>query len=81
MKLVKEAIAQLTSERDKLDLAIKALGHLNSFADANLGNDEKPVHCGKRGKRNLSPAARARIAAAQRARWARFHKEHGGKRA
>ncbi len=31
----------------------------------------KPAPGRPRGKRNLSPAARARIAAAQRARWAR----------
>ncbi len=57
-----DIIALLKAERDKaaqrvsaLDTAIKALSGLNST----------------RGRRTMSAAARARIAAAQRARWAR----------
>ena len=55
-------LEQLQQERAKLDRAIEALSGV-------VGN-----HSGKSGraKRILSPAARRRIAAAQRARWAKF---------
>ena len=55
-------LEQLKQERAKLDKAIEALSGVT-------GN-----HAGKpaRAKRILSPAARRRIAAAQRARWAKF---------
>jgi len=36
-----------------------------------------PKKAKKRGKRNLSPEARERIAAAQKARWAAFHAKKG----
>jgi hypothetical protein len=52
-------VAQLKVERAKLDKAIEAL---SSVAGKSGGS----------GKRRLSPAARERIAAAQRARWAKF---------
>jgi hypothetical protein len=53
-------VAQLKAERAKLDKAIEAL----SGGAAKSG--------GGGGTRKLSAAARARIAAAQRARWAKF---------
>jgi len=49
-------VAQLKKERDKLDRAIAAL--------SGVGRNG--------GRRKLSAAARERIAAAQRARWAKF---------
>ena len=52
-------VAQLKKERDKLDRAIAAL---SGFTRASGGG----------GRRRLSAAARERIAAAQRARWAKF---------
>jgi len=55
-------LAQLKQERDKLDRAIAALS----------GVVGAKAHSGGRGKRTLSVAARKRIAAAQRARWAKF---------
>jgi exonuclease VII small subunit len=51
-------VAQLKAERAKLDKAIEAL---SGVAGKSGG-----------GTRKLSAAARARIAAAQRARWAKF---------
>ena len=61
-----DIIAQLKAERDKaaqqvnaLDSAIRALSGLNSTGGS------------ARGRRTMSAAARARIAAAQRARWAK----------
>jgi len=64
-----DIIALLKAERDKsvrqvnaLDTAIKALSGLNSTGAT-------------RGRRTMSAAARARIAAAQRARWAKVRKQ------
>jgi hypothetical protein len=54
-------VAQLKAERAKLDKAIEAL---SGVAGKSSG--------GGPGTRRLSAAARARIAAAQRARWAKF---------
>lgn len=61
-------LEHLKQERAKLDKAIAALIGV-------VGN-----HSGKRGrvKRILSPAARKRIAAAQRARWAKFRGKKAG---
>src|SRR5437016_4228550 len=60
-----DIIGQLKAERDKaaqqlnaLDTAIRALSGLNSTG-------------GSRGPRRMSAAARAKIGAAQRARWAK----------
>ena len=53
-------VAQLKKERDKLDRAIAALSGITAGG------------AGRRGPRKLSAAARERIAAAQRARWAKF---------
>lgn len=52
----------LKQERAKLDKAIAALSGFAGGASKN----------GKPGKRTLSAAARRRIAAAQRARWAKI---------
>ena len=60
-------VAQLKAERAKLDKAIDAL---SSIAGKSSG--------GGGGKRRLSAAARARIAAAQRARWAKFKAKKAG---
>ena len=56
-----EVLQELQQERSRLDEAIRVIGQLVS------GN-----HTGaKRAKRTLSAAARERMAAAQRARWAK----------
>jgi hypothetical protein len=52
-------VTQLKQERDKLDRAIAALSGVGRSS-------------GGGGRRKLSAAARERIAAAQRARWAKF---------
>lgn len=56
-------VAQLKKERDKLDRAIAALSGIGG---------------GGRGPRRLSAAARERIAAAQRKRWAKFKAKKKG---
>jgi hypothetical protein len=58
-------VAQLKQERAKLDKAIEALSSVAGKSG------------GRRGTHRLSAAARARIAAAQRARWAKFKAKKG----
>jgi len=61
-------IATLKQERAHLDSAIKALESIRNRTTTK--SDYKAV-----GKRLLSPAARRRIASAQRKRWAAFRKQ------
>jgi len=70
MSKMNQVVHQLQSQRrraqqelEKLDLAIRALSSLDGRASAGLTIRRKP---------HFSPAARARIAAAQRARWAKI---------
>jgi hypothetical protein len=58
-------VAQLKAERAKLDKAIDALSGLAGKSNSSGG------------KRRLSAAARAKIAAAQRARWAKVKAKKG----
>ena len=58
-------LAQLKVERAKLDRAIAALRGVTGTSSGG-------------GRRKLSAAARARIAAAQRARWAKFKAKKKG---
>jgi hypothetical protein len=57
-------IKELIAQRDSLNEAIAALEGLTNGTSRN----------GSSRKRTLSASARARIAAAQRARWAKFRK-------
>jgi len=59
-------LAQLKAERAKLDKAIEALSGV-AGKSSGVGS----------GTRRLSAAARERIAAAQRARWAKFKAKKG----
>ena len=56
---LRAVVEQLKRERDKLDKAIEALSGITGTG-------------GGSGRRRLSLAARERIAAAQRARWAKY---------
>jgi hypothetical protein len=58
-------VAQLKAERAKLDRAIEALSRLTGKSS------------GGGGKRTLSEAARVRIVAAQRKRWAKVKAKKG----
>jgi len=69
---LKHVVQQLKSERDRLDKAIHALEGVSTPGRA--------VTAGKLHSRRLSASARARIAAAQRARWAK-HRESTAKSA
>lgn len=57
---LRAVVEQLKKERERLDKAIEALSGITG-----------KVAAGRR-RRTLSAAARARIAAAQRARWAKY---------
>jgi hypothetical protein len=65
-----DILGMLISERNKLNRAIEALGGEVGNAIIRLTKVGKP---GKRasGKRTMSAEARAKIAAAQKARWAK----------
>ena len=67
MSNLSAVLAQLRAERDRLDQAIAALEGLVSNGASNKVN--RPA------KRVMSPAARRRIVAAQKARWAKWRKQ------
>lgn len=62
---LRAVVEQLKKERDQLDKAIEALSGITGKTGA------------VRGRRTLSAAARERIAAAQRARWAKQKAKKG----
>jgi|RhiMetdeSRZDD1v2_1073273.scaffolds.fasta_scaffold983046_2 hypothetical protein len=72
------ALEGLTAQRDRLVERIAQLEQLTGKRGPgrpkkNAGTDAAPKSRGKR--RKMSAEARARIAEAQRKRWAAFHKE------
>jgi len=76
---LKAAIIGMRLQREKLDSAI---GELEQFLKAaeSLTPDPQPTAptqatAGTKGKRDMSAAARKRIAAAQKKRWADYHKQ------
>jgi hypothetical protein len=80
---------ELSQERDELSRRLatinKALGHLPSEIEGGAEVSLPPVMDAQAtvstGKRSMSPAARARIAAAQRKRWAAAKGNSGGTQA
>ncbi len=65
---VSTIVKQMKKERDKVEKQLSGLNAaLAAFVGAYYGNGGKPT----RKHRKLSAKARAKIAAAQRARWAR----------
>ncbi len=63
-------LEQLKKERTQLDRAITALGSVVKTSSGNPSSNG-------RGRRKLSVAARKKIAAAQRARWAKVRAKKG----
>ena len=59
---------RLSGEVERLDNAIAALDHIGGSSSGHRAGGARQ---GRRPRRKLSAAARARIAAAQRARWAK----------
>jgi hypothetical protein len=70
--LLEAALFGYQVEKEKIEAKIRDL-------QAQLKGKKAPVAAPKAaragGKRTMSPAARARIAAAQKKRWAEFHKK------
>ena len=65
---VSTIVKQMKKERDKVEKQLSGLNAaLAAFVGAYYGNGTKPT----RKRRKLSAKARAKIAAAQRARWAK----------
>ena len=65
-------VAQLRQELARLDTAIAALQNLDGSTAPRRGRPPKSAQSGSTpGKRHMSASARAKIAAAQRARWAK----------
>lgn len=78
MANLENVVQQLKAERDRaqktldqLDAALKALGDLAG---------SPTVRPSRRGRRTMSAAVRRRIAAAQRARWAKWRARNRNKR-
>lgn len=69
-------------DTEQLLKAVKAeIARLQQVADLLEGSSSTPKRRGRgkgkgKGKRKMSAAARAKIATAQRARWAKYHKKH-----
>jgi hypothetical protein len=61
MKALEAIVRELKHERARIDAALKALAILGTHSGSGRG-----------GRRNLSATARARIAHAQRKRWAKW---------
>jgi hypothetical protein len=57
---------QMQGQMERLDDAISLLRNLSNGSRSTSG-----------GRHNLSASARRRIAAAQKARWAKWHQQHG----
>jgi hypothetical protein len=73
IKGLRTARSRAQKEVHRLEKAIAALGKLN-------GNAGRQAHTnGTRKRRKLSVAARKRIAAAQRARWAKIRQQKASK--
>ncbi len=72
-EIIEAAIEGYEQQRTRIDQKIKELRALQSGKQNSTEPASEPQ--GGRGRRKLSPAARARIAAAQRARWAKMKGE------
>ena len=70
---IQSIVAQLKQELGRIEKAIAALAGLDHSA-LRRGRAPKPSKSTRR-RRTMSAAARAKIAAAQRARWAKQKKE------
>jgi len=76
---VNEIVQQLKQERDRLNAAIAALGGMNGAGNKRRGRPAGSTTKARSGRRQMSAAARKRIADAMKARWAAA-KKSGKKR-
>lgn len=72
MANLEQIVRELKSERDRLDAAIRALEGVGASTSRETSKTASPA---RKGRRTMSAAARRKIAAAQRARWARVKGE------
>lgn len=71
-------LGQLKQERTRVDAELRQLDQAIQALSKVAGGNKV---AGRRGVHRMSVAARKRIAAAQRARWAKFHATHKKKAA
>lgn len=71
------ALQQLREERKRAERQVETLGKAISAIEGVLGHSSGPARNGAQGRRTMSAAAKRRIAAAQRARWARVRQQSG----
>ena len=64
-------LEQLKQERKRAEGELRQLEEVNAALSKMTGHSRRSSRFGKRAKHRLSVAARERIAAAQRARWAK----------
>ena len=77
--LLTAALEGLELQRQRLDEQIREVRTLLGKSPARRGRPPAVVPGVKRTRGRLSPAARKRIAAAQKRRWAEFRKSNGAK--
>ena len=79
---IQTLVSDLKAERDRIDQAIAALEGLSSSSPARRGRPPKAKQASSAaGKgRTMSPAARKRISAAMKKRWASWHGKSAPKR-
>jgi hypothetical protein len=78
MAILGKILKELRYERERIQQELERVEGVIT-AMANLSSDGrrgKKLSRTRKPRRKLSAAARARIAAAQRARWAKFKKQH-----
>jgi len=75
MKLIEQAISTLREQIAAREKAIQALGKLDGTGPALVTEPVIKRTRGRKTKRTMSPEGRARIAAAQRRRWAAVRKQ------
>ena len=76
--ILQAALIGFEVQKQKIEAKISELkAQLRGKPAASAPSTPTPAHSKKGGKRVLSDAARERIAAAQRKRWAEFHKQKG----
>jgi hypothetical protein len=78
LSLLQAALIGFQAEKEKIEQAIADLRQrIGSAASMRGIGSAKTERRSRGGRRDLSPAARRRIAAAQKKRWAEYHKRKG----
>jgi len=75
MTAIEQLINDLKVDRSKLEKAIDVLSQLYGSPSPPAVDNKPKLVVREPARRHLSPEAKARIAAAQRKRWAKYRKE------